>query len=223
MKILRLLFCCTIVLPAFYAGIVLLDGSMSYAQTIKKCKDAQGKWHYGDFASEECERSKITEINSKGIKVRERGLPPTKEEQEAKRAELVKRVEDQKRAKAQQKIDNRLLSTYENEQSIIDARDRRLAAIDAIIKSNNKFDEALNSTLLDLEKQSQARSIPEKRAKKLTGQIAAIKDQLVEYDMATEAKLKERTEIEEHYNNERLRYRQILENRAKLRGSKPGS
>lgn len=221
MKIVRIFFWSVVVLPAFFSGFVLIGGSNGYAQTIKKCKDAQGRWHYGDIAAVECERSKITEINDKGLTVRERGLPPTREELEAKRTAGIRAKEDSKRAKEQQRLDNRLLNTYENEQSIIDARDGRLDSIDKIVKTNEKFIEALNATLVDLEKQSQVESISEKRAKNLARQIAATKEQLAEYDIATEAKLKERSEVEERYNNERLRYLEILGNRAKLRASRP--
>ena len=212
-----------VVLPAVFSGLMAIDGSVSFAATIKKCKDAQGKWHYGDIAAEECERSKITEINSKGLKVRESDLPPSKEELEAKRAEKLRAVEEKKRAKTQRRYENRILSTYENEQSIVDARDRRLASLDKIIKTNERFMETLNGTLLDLEQQSQAKSLTEKRARKLASQIAAIKDQIAEYDNATEAGLKKRSEIIERYNMELARFREILERRANLRAGQPGS
>jgi len=212
-----------VLLPAIFGGLMAVSGSVSFAQTIKKCKDAQGKWHYGDIAAEECERSKITEINSKGLKVRENDLPPSKEELEAKRAEELRAVEEKKRAKAQQHYERRILSTYENEQSIVDARDRRLASLDKIIKTNERFMGTLNSTLLDLEQQSQGKSLTEKRARKLAGQIAAIKDQIAEYDSATEAGLKKRSETIERYNMELTRYREILERRANLRAGQPGS
>ena len=32
-----------------------------YAETFKKCQDADGNWHYGDQAAQECELSRITE------------------------------------------------------------------------------------------------------------------------------------------------------------------
>ena len=91
------------------------------------------------------------------------------------------------------------------------------------MQSNEKFTEALNTTLADLVPQSQATSIPKTLAEKLTREIASIKDQLAEYDIATEAKLKERIQLEERYNSKRLRYLEILEGRVKLRASKPGS
>jgi len=37
------------------------------AAKIKKCKDAEGKWHYGDQAADECERANIIELSTQGI------------------------------------------------------------------------------------------------------------------------------------------------------------
>jgi hypothetical protein len=47
---------------------------------IKKCKDATGRWHYGDTAAEECAKSKITEMSDEGTTKQVIAAPPTEGE-----------------------------------------------------------------------------------------------------------------------------------------------
>jgi len=44
---------------------------------IKKCQDSAGKWHYGDSADEECARSKVIELDMRGIQRKEIAAPLT--------------------------------------------------------------------------------------------------------------------------------------------------
>jgi len=47
---------------------------------IKKCQDAAGKWHYGDSADEDCARSKVIELDTRGIQRKEIAAPLTEGE-----------------------------------------------------------------------------------------------------------------------------------------------
>ena len=74
-----------------------------YSQTIKKCQDEEGKWHYGDNAAEECERSRVTEIDESGALVKHVKAPPTQEELDAKReldARLAEKKQNRRGAKS---------------------------------------------------------------------------------------------------------------------------
>ncbi|HJW80631.1 MAG TPA: hypothetical protein VJ396_00170, partial [Acidiferrobacterales bacterium] len=51
---------------------------------IKKCQDAAGKWHYGDSADEDCARSKVIELDTRGIQRKEIAAPLTEAELKAR-------------------------------------------------------------------------------------------------------------------------------------------
>ena len=69
------------------------------AFAIKKCQDADGKWHYGDIAVEECENSKITTLTDRGFIKEEEAAPKTEAElrAEAEEQALMEKEEREKR------------------------------------------------------------------------------------------------------------------------------
>jgi len=51
-------------------SIVLIGLGLMLSQSasaITKCKDANGKWHYGDNVEHLCSVSKITTLDSRGV------------------------------------------------------------------------------------------------------------------------------------------------------------
>lgn len=195
------------------AGVLALASASASAQTIKKCKDADGTWHYGDFAAAECERSKITELSETGMKVDEQGLPPTREELRAEQ-ERQRRQQDEKQTRLEQtRRDNMLLMTYESEQSILSARDQRLQAIDAYIEANRGFVDRLRDQLAELEARAKASSLKKPERAEIERQIDSTLGQITEYEMATDVKMQERTAIEQRYADELSRYRDALARR----------
>lgn len=187
----------TTVLPVL-AGAVLLLAGAAQAQTISKCQDAEGNWHYGDFAAEACaEESTITEIDERGNTVDESDAPPTKEELEAqKAAKEQERLEAERQARREAE-DRRLLNTYDSVQAIIAARDDRVSALEQELESHRLF----RQDLID-EKKSIQDEANEARVNKLDGQIQ-------EYDQAIERLEEERREVVEKYNHELERYRAL--------------
>ncbi len=178
-------------------------------QTIKKCKDASGKWHYGDIAAAECARSRVTEIDKRGLKVDVHEAPPTREELEAARAAEVTRQQEQARAQEQRSRENHLLTIYDSEQSIILARDARLVSIDKMLKSDENYKAKLQENLNGLEKLV-AKASPDDPVHK---DIEALRNQIREYEEAIDSRLRKRELVIGRYNSDLNRYRDIVKRR----------
>lgn len=119
-------------------------------ETFKKCQDAEGNWHYGDQAAQACEQSKITEIDASGVQLQQIDAPPTEEELAAKQR-MDQKLTEQKRLDDEQKaLDQRLLATYDNRDSIVRTRDAMLAAIDSAIAADQSLKEQLDRELASI-------------------------------------------------------------------------
>ncbi len=179
------------------------------AQTIKKCQDASGKWHYGDIAAEACARSLITEIDDRGLKVEEHQAPPTKEELEAEKAAQELRHLEQQRVEERRLREEHLLSVYDSEKSIVRARDERLASIDQILQSDERYKSKLQENLLSLEQLASSNPGDQK----LQQDIEGLRNQIYEYEGAIDSRLRERELVMSRYNNDLSRYREIVKRR----------
>lgn len=181
-------------------ALVLPAAGAVYAQSITKCQDEEGNWHYGDFAAEACsEQSTITEIDERGIKVDETDAPPTQEELEARQAEEERqRLEEESQARAEAE-DRRLLQTYDSDEAIIRARDQRVSALEQELESHRLFRQDLVDEKETLSAQGNA------------GRIADLDEQLEQYDTAIQRLEEQRRDIVEEYNRELERYRELTD------------
>ena len=106
--------------------VVLMVGIEStLATSIAKCQDAEGNWHYGDYAAQECADSAVTELREDGVKVRVLAPPPTPEEVAAARKERQRRQAEKLAYEQRRRIDLRLLAKYPSEQDIHDIWENR--------------------------------------------------------------------------------------------------
>ncbi|GMR17706.1 MAG: hypothetical protein BMS9Abin33_0099 [Gammaproteobacteria bacterium] len=183
-----------------YKLIILLLGfslgAPAYAVGIKKCQDETGQWHYGDRAAIACERSKIIEMSRTGYKTGEVEAPPTDDELaefERKKEETAKQ---EKLAKAQQRKDDLLLSTYGHENDIIYVRDRKLSQIEKSIEASKATLKSLRATLARQEKQKDS----EENIKRTFNQI-------VRHQGVIDMKRKEQDTLRAQYETELTRYR----------------
>ncbi len=190
-------------------AVFVVPPGFAEGPTIKKCKDATGKWHYGDIAAAECARSRVTEIDKRGLKVDVHEAPATREELEAARAAEATRKEEDERAQEQRRRENHLLAIYESEQSIILARDQRLASLDKILKSDEKYKAKLQDNLSSLEKLVAQDSADEK----LQQDIEAVRNQIREYEQAIDARLRQRELVIGRYDSDLSNYRDIVKRR----------
>lgn len=169
--------------------------------TIKKCQDASGTWHYGDFAAQECERAKVTEINQRGIKVKEHARIPTKEELAAQAAEREKARKEAERLATIRREEQRLLNTYDSADAIVRARDDRVIAIDRDIATNNELKHKFVAEAKALRKANNPKQ--KKRQQEVAEQIAL-------FDEANKSLTRERKEVIDHYNELYVRYQTLI-------------
>ena len=179
------------------------------AAKIKKCKDAQGKWHYGDHAARECERSKIIELSDQGVKTKEILAPATEEELAARELEKAEVEELKKRAAEQAKIDRQLLATYGHEDDIIYIRDRKLVQIESTISAATATLKPLRAALVRMEEEAAATKAGSQPAKDLNAQIIKTKQQIARHETAMAAKRKEQEAIRAHADADLKRYREL--------------
>ena len=185
--------------------LIVLAVSMScvlpvYAETFKKCQDADGNWHYGDQAAQECELSRITEIDGSGTHLKEIEAPLTEEELAA-RERMNEKLSEQKRMEAEKKaLDQRLLVTYDSDESIIRTRDALLNAIDSGIEADQSFREQLDNELADMMAGG---------AKETDRKVVELRLQIEEFDKSIRDRLAARELAKERYDFELSRYQEL--------------
>jgi hypothetical protein len=179
------------------------------AAKIKKCQDAQGKWHYGDQAAEECERSKIIELSGEGIKTKEIRAPATEEELAARELEKAEIEALKKREAEQAKIDRQLLATYGHEDDIIYIRDRKLVQIESTIAAATATLNPLRAALARMEKEAAASKEGSQAAKNLKAQVIKTRQQIARHETAMAAKRQEQEAIRAQADADLKRYREI--------------
>ncbi|HKI83576.1 MAG TPA: DUF4124 domain-containing protein [Candidatus Krumholzibacteria bacterium] len=169
------------------------------AQTITKCQDKDGNWHYGDYASQACAQdSTITEIDQRGMTVKKSDAPPTKKELEEREAEVKKQREEAAERAKQEAEDKRLLRTYDNAQSILDARDERVNAMDRKLESQRLFRQDLVDERDKLKDSEQNHE-----------HIQSLDQQIAQYDKAIETIQSERQATIEDYDEQLKRYHEL--------------
>lgn len=122
---------------------------------IKKCQDDAGKWHYGDTASEQCARSKVIDLDKRGVQRKE--TPPPLTEAELKARE-ENRAADEQRKKQEAELarrDKQLLATYSFEADIVQSRDRTLLDLDKQIHATEETLESLKKARMRIDQQAE--------------------------------------------------------------------
>lgn len=166
--------------------------SISQAQSIKKCQDADGKWHYGDFADEACAKSVVDELSESGTKVGEDRPPPSAEEL-AEQEALAKLQEAEKNSEeTQRKKDLEVVRIYGSEETIISTRDRKLASIDNNIDVTQQIKAG---TLKDIDK-----LLKMKQTKKVQRQLEERENAIKSYDRVIRHNMAEREKLAEKYS-----------------------
>jgi hypothetical protein len=202
---------------AFLLPALLLSLAAMAAETtgkIKKCQDAQGRWHYGDSAAEECARSKVVEMSDEGVAKKEIAAPPTAEEL---RKQAANRAEDERKRQEsdeQKRKDQLLLVTYGHEQDIIFVRDRKLSQLESMITASEGTLKSLRAALTRLEAEAAEDSKDPKAAQKAQKAIEQTKAQIAKHEEAVVAKRKEQETIRAQAEIDLKRYREI-------KGAKP--
>lgn len=165
---------------------------------IQKCQDADGKWHYGDTAAQECARSKITVIDKRGLKVDEVKAPPTEEELKREEAAAAAKLEEEARAAEEKRARDRILSIYDSEEAILRARDERVGHVDRQIATYADMEGRLRERL----EKSRAQGVKPEALQQVEADIDAYKRAIV-------SAREQRAEIMTRYAQDLEQYRAL--------------
>lgn len=193
-----------LLLLTLMTGIVISPAAFA----IKKCKDANGKWHYGDTAVKECENSKITTLTDRGFIEGELDAPKSKEELAAEK-DQQDRIEAEKQAKIQAEEEKvRILSIYETEDDIDRQRDNQIQSVQSNIEVHKAYINSMNGRIKRNQKKmgevqsSAVKTSLQRQIDEANKDIAAYKTKLVSLE-ADKAKIVKR------FENEKEVYRKL--------------
>lgn len=180
------------------------------AARIKKCQDSAGKWHYGDTADELCARSKVIELDTRGIQRKEIAAPLTEAELKAREKNRAQEELARKQAQEQERRDQQLLATYALEEDIILTRDRKISEIEVQIRSGQETLKSLSGSLSRL----QAQAAEEQRAGKTVSPqtaktIANNEAQIAKHEAHIQNLKKEQENMRVQYETELTRFREL--------------
>jgi hypothetical protein len=183
----------------------LLMASPVYA--IKKCKDAEGKWHYGDQAVASCEHSKVTTLTDRGFVESEKSAPKTKEELKAEEAASASLIKEEKRLKAQQDERDRILSVYETEADIDRQRDNQLDSIESNIAVHKAYLKSMEAKILRTDES--LKEAKGRNKKKLEASLLNSQKEIKVFSERLEDLAKQKEQITEKFAIEKDVYRTL--------------
>jgi hypothetical protein len=197
------------------AGALAASGEKS-TTTIRKCQDAQGRWHFGDFAAEECEHSKVIEMSTQGVKKKEIAAPLTAEQLKQQEEQHAESERERLRAEERKRRDEVLLSSYGTESDIAYVRDRKLAQIEAAIQASEGTLTPLRTVLARMEKQleEETKRGDQKAIKQTTQSIKQTQEQIARHEATIAAKKAEQIAVRKQYEEELARYRELKKSSA---------
>ena len=183
----RVLPVCIIIL-----GLVISATGMQAQAAIRKCQDADGDWHYGEYADSECALSSdVSTVNQNTGAISTKKRPPTAEELEAawkRKNEAAKKKAAKKKQVAK---DKSLVKIYGSEEIIISTRDRKLSSIDNSVDITRQLKSGIQKDIESLKKR--------KKSKKVDALIAERERAIKSYDNAITTSLAERGKLEQEY------------------------
>jgi len=194
------------------AAIVLCFLFATNAHAIKKCQDAEGKWHYGDGAAKECDKAKVTELNNRGFVKGEEEAPKTKEQIEAER-DTLEQLEEIRLAQEKEKEERqRILSVYQSEADIDRQLDNQIYSVDSSITVHQVYLKGMADKIVRLEKQ-----LPDLkgfRKKNSLEEIETSKAKITEFETELKSLESQKVEIQERFKREKELYRALQEEAA---------
>lgn len=184
------------------------------AQRTYKWVDTEGKVHYGDKVPPEYKDQAHQRLNESGVVVEDVPRALTEAEILAELSEARAAAAEAERARAQQMNDNYLLLTYASESDIIGVRDQRLDVIARAIEASRAYIRGRTrglSNLMDRAAQMESRGHAVSDA--LSSSIEEIRRQIGEQESFIDQQADSRGAIEDKYNAELVRYREVIERR----------
>lgn len=180
----------------------------SSALAIKKCKDADGKWHYGDVAVAQCNNAKVTTLNDRGFIESELDAPKTAEELSAEQAMLDKEQAERDRLKAIQDERNRILSIYETEDDIDRQRDNQINSVQSNIDVHKAYLKSLDKRIARTESEL-AETKGKHLQKKLAKDLESTNVRKLDYTKNLASLEAQKEEIMERFEHEKKLYLEL--------------
>jgi len=196
----------TKILGLVLTSLLMLSYSLN-AVAIQKCKDAEGKWHYGDYAEDKCESSKVTNLNERGFVTDTIDAPKTEEEKLVEAKIKLKEEQELAELKKKQAERDRVLSIYEREEDIDRQRDNQLASVEGNIRVHKAYLKQMDSKIKRLESKSEGLS--GKRKEYFTTQIEASKGRVTEFSAELKRLEAQKISISEKFASEKKLYREL--------------
>ena len=179
------------------------------AHAIKKCKDADGKWHYGDTAEDACATSEVTTLTKRGFVKDTLDAPKTEEELQIEAERELKLQEELALEKERQDERDRILSIYEREEDIDRQRDNQLASVDGNIRVHKAYLKQMDAKIKRLEGKSA--TAPAYQKEKIEKELAASKSRVTEFSAELKRLEDQKVSISEKFANEKKLYRELKE------------
>ena len=199
-----------LLLVALFAVAVPASGADDKKGRIKKCQDAAGKWHYGDTAGEECARSKVIELDTRGIKRKEIAAPLTEAELKAREQNREQDEKARKLAEDQLRRDQQLLATYALEEDIIHTRDRKISEVEVQIRAGQETLVSLRSSLERLKAQAAEEQRAGKAVLPQTARtISKNESQIAKHEERIMSLKKEQESMTTQYETDLMRFREL--------------
>jgi len=177
---------------------------------IKKCQDAQGRWHYGDDASDACAHSKVIELDTRGIERREIAAPLTAAELKAREQNRAEEEKQQKLAEEQKRHDQQLLATYAIEDDIILTRDRKLSEINGQIRASQDTLDSLRKSFSRVQAQAADEQRTGKAVSPQTAKtIANNEAQIAKHEAYIQSLKKEQDTVRTQFQADLERFREL--------------
>ena len=186
-----LAICLSVGLLITVGDVMPVAAQSSSSSAIKKCQDADGNWHYGDFAAQECKQAVVSELNESGVKVGEDAPPPTEEELRAREKAKLSETQAAEEEAERRRLDEEVVNIYGSEEIINSTRDRKLAAIDNNVDVTRQIKQGIVKDIEALSKRDQTTKV-----------IALIEERqkaIKSYDRVISQNLAERQKLETKY------------------------
>lgn len=196
-----------------WAGLLfvgLLFPSMGVLAQIAKCQDADGKWYYGNFASDDCAQSDVTHMDGSGNVLARESLSLTEEELAQARKTAEHEIELQARLDLEMVQRFRIADIYDTEQDIARARGNKLQTVEQQLATADTL-LVLRRNRLDQVTEGLATANPAATGmiERLTAEQESLTSQVLEYEAAiTKAELR-KVEIDANYKRVLTIYREF--------------
>lgn len=199
-----------VVMSVVILAAISLSIDPAHAARLYKWVDENGQVHFSDKIPPQQIKREHQEINEQGIETKTVEAAKTPEEIAEERRQRALKAEQDRLAKEQAEKDRILLDTFSNEEQIISARDRQLAAMEA---DNQITKGSIESLTVKLQEQTRNAANYERQGKAVPEDILKEIDHIkmvIEQNRASiRAKQQEELKLKEKYQGYLDRFREL--------------